>query len=86
MNRENLTCGVCLDVFSNRIYMLTCGHNFCASCTSNLYIHYSTGEGLSCPVCRTVERRAYPVLPRNRALENVAIVSDVINNLLYFPI
>ncbi|NXG17860.1 TRI25 ligase, partial [Grallaria varia] len=54
---EELTCCICLCVFSNPV-TVPCGHNFCAACLELTWAGLS--GGFSCPQCRT----AFPSRPK----------------------
>ncbi|KAM4691105.1 E3 ubiquitin/ISG15 ligase TRIM25-like [Rhinophrynus dorsalis] len=68
--REELNCSICLSIYTDPV-TLTCGHNFCQVCITNV-LDIQVGSGLySCPECRAqfLER---PALQRNTTLCNIA--------------
>ncbi|XP_067874508.1 zinc-binding protein A33-like [Heterodontus francisci] len=62
---EELTCPICLDVFSDPV-SLECGHNFCRSCITRCWENKGTNP---CPECR--EESADRNLRVNWALVNL---------------
>ncbi|XP_062903522.1 zinc-binding protein A33-like [Mobula hypostoma] len=64
---QELTCPVCLDVFTDPV-SLECGHHFCATCISQVWERVS--GNVSCPQCRQVfaQRNTRPA----HILSNVA--------------
>ncbi|XP_072115223.1 zinc-binding protein A33-like [Mobula birostris] len=64
---QELTCPICLDVFTDPV-SLECGHHFCAACISQVWERVS-GD-VSCPQCRQVftQRNTRPA----HILSNVA--------------
>ncbi|XP_062904241.1 zinc-binding protein A33-like [Mobula hypostoma] len=64
---QDLTCPICLEVFTDPV-SLECGHHFCATCISQVWERVS--GNVSCPQCRQVfaQRNTRPA----RILSNVA--------------
>ncbi|XP_075701366.1 uncharacterized protein LOC142665545 [Rhinoderma darwinii] len=68
--REELSCSICLDLYTDPV-TLRCGHNFCRDCIEDV-LDTQDGAGVyTCPDCREilVER---PALRRNTTLSNIA--------------
>ncbi|XP_053306967.1 E3 ubiquitin-protein ligase TRIM11-like [Spea bombifrons] len=67
--REELTCSVCLSVYTDPV-TLTCGHSFCRVCIGNA-LDTQEGSGVySCPECRA-EFQERPPMVKNRKLCNI---------------
>uniref|UniRef100_A0A8C5MD75 Uncharacterized protein n=1 Tax=Leptobrachium leishanense TaxID=445787 RepID=A0A8C5MD75_9ANUR len=66
---EELTCSVCLNIYTNPA-TLTCGHSFCQNCIGHV-LDSQEGSGVyECPECRRkFEER--PELVKNRKLCNI---------------
>ncbi|KAJ8366457.1 hypothetical protein AAFF_G00353760 [Aldrovandia affinis] len=67
---EELTCPVCLDVFSEP-HLLPCGHNLCLGCVRALRRRAERGR-FRCPECRQSHRCSGP-LHSNYRLANIAL-------------
>ncbi|MEE6519027.1 hypothetical protein FKM82_030441 [Ascaphus truei] len=68
--REELTCPICLSIYTQPV-MLRCGHNFCQGCIGSVWDSQG-GSGLyTCPECRA-EFQERPALQRNLKLCNIA--------------
>ncbi|XP_053306975.1 E3 ubiquitin/ISG15 ligase TRIM25-like [Spea bombifrons] len=67
--REELTCSICLSVYTDPV-TLTCGHSFCRVCIGDA-LDTQEGSGVySCPECRA-EFQERPVMEKNRKLCNI---------------
>ncbi|XP_053306974.1 E3 ubiquitin/ISG15 ligase TRIM25-like [Spea bombifrons] len=67
--REELTCSVCLSVYTDPV-TLTCGHSFCRVCIGNA-LDTQEGSGVnSCPECRA-EFQERLVMEKTRKLCNI---------------
>merc|ERR1711953_272711 len=67
MDVEDLTCSICLDIFTPPILMTDhCGHNFCHACISNFI---ADQENWNCPECRSEQTKQPDNLVRNRLVE-----------------
>ncbi|XP_053578098.1 E3 ubiquitin/ISG15 ligase TRIM25-like [Bombina bombina] len=67
--REELTCPICLSLYTDPV-TLSCGHNFCLGCIESV-LGTQEGSGVySCPECRETFTQK-PKLQRNIALCNV---------------
>ncbi|XP_068118740.1 E3 ubiquitin/ISG15 ligase TRIM25-like [Hyperolius riggenbachi] len=66
--RDEITCSVCQEVFKDPV-TLSCGHNFCRSCITEVWDHQEDRES-SCPECmrRYINR---PDLQVNTRLRNI---------------
>lgn len=75
---KQLTCPICLDMFSKPVVILPCQHNLCRGCASDLFesknpYHFSRGT-FCCPTCRfevTLDRHGVYGLQRNLLVENI---------------
>uniref|UniRef100_A0A3Q3X9Y5 Uncharacterized protein n=1 Tax=Mola mola TaxID=94237 RepID=A0A3Q3X9Y5_MOLML len=75
---KQLSCPICLDVFTKPVVILPCQHNLCRSCANDLYesknpYHYSGGT-FRCPTCRfqvVLDRHGVYGLQRNLLVENI---------------
>lgn len=75
---KQLSCPICLDMFTKPVVILPCQHNLCRSCASELYesknpFHYSGGT-FRCPTCRfevVLDRHGVYGLQRNLLVENI---------------
>ncbi|XP_062904234.1 zinc-binding protein A33-like [Mobula hypostoma] len=67
---QDLTCPVCLEVFTDPV-SLECGHHFCAACISQVWERVS-GD-VSCPQCRQVfaQRNTRPAYTLRNIAEKV---------------
>ncbi|XP_077015563.1 ret finger protein-like 4B [Tamandua tetradactyla] len=54
--REEATCPVCLELFSNPI-SLSCAHTFCFNCIQNWILENNESK-LICPLCREVNNKS----------------------------
>ncbi|XP_034035687.1 E3 ubiquitin-protein ligase TRIM63-like [Thalassophryne amazonica] len=75
---KQLSCPICLDMFTKPVVILPCQHNLCRSCANNLYesrnpYHFSGGT-FRCPTCRfevILDRHGVYGLQRNLLVENI---------------
>ncbi|TRY98348.1 hypothetical protein DNTS_007746 [Danionella cerebrum] len=75
---KQLSCPICLDMFTKPVVILPCQHNLCRSCASELYdsknpYHFSGGI-FRCPTCRfevVLDRHGVYGLQRNLLVENI---------------
>lgn len=75
---KQLSCPICLDMFTKPVVILPCQHNLCRSCANELYesknpFHYSGGT-FRCPTCRfevVLDRHGVYGLQRNLLVENI---------------
>ncbi|XP_041118338.1 E3 ubiquitin-protein ligase TRIM63-like [Polyodon spathula] len=75
---KQLSCPICLEMFSKPVVILPCQHNLCRSCANDLYeahnpYHYSGGI-FRCPTCRfevVLDRHGVHGLQRNLLVENI---------------
>ncbi|XP_051786904.1 tripartite motif-containing protein 54-like [Erpetoichthys calabaricus] len=75
---RQLSCPICLELFSKPVLILPCQHNLCRGCASRLYethnpYHY-TGGVFRCPTCRYevyLDRHGVGGLRRNLLVENI---------------
>ncbi|XP_077399396.1 E3 ubiquitin/ISG15 ligase TRIM25 [Vanacampus margaritifer] len=67
--QEELTCPVCLDVFSDP-HLLPCGHNFCKMCLDRLR-QLTDQSRFHCPECRNTHR-CNKSFQKNFKLANIA--------------
>ncbi|KAM4561770.1 E3 ubiquitin-protein ligase TRIM63 [Fundulus diaphanus] len=75
---KQLSCPICLDMFTKPVVILPCQHNLCRSCASDLYdsrnpYRYSGGV-FRCPTCRfevVLDRHGVHGLQRNLLVENI---------------
>uniref|UniRef100_A0A8C2FFK9 RING-type domain-containing protein n=1 Tax=Cyprinus carpio TaxID=7962 RepID=A0A8C2FFK9_CYPCA len=69
---KQLSCPICLDMFTKPVVILPCQHNLCRGCASDLYdsknpYHFSGGI-FRCPTCRfevVLDRHGVYGLQRN---------------------
>ncbi|KAG8004439.1 E3 ubiquitin-protein ligase TRIM63 [Nibea albiflora] len=75
---KQLSCPICLDMFTKPVVILPCQHNLCRGCANDLYesrnpYHYSGGT-FRCPTCRfevVMDRHGVYGLQRNLLVENI---------------
>lgn len=75
---KQLSCPICLDMFTKPVVILPCQHNLCRGCANDLYesrnpYHYSGGT-FRCPTCRfevILDRHGVYGLQRNLLVENI---------------
>ncbi|KAL4618049.1 COP9 signalosome complex subunit 8 isoform X2, partial [Arapaima gigas] len=75
---KQLSCPICLDMFTKPVVILPCQHNLCRSCANDLYdsrnpYHFSGGI-FRCPTCRfevVLDRHGVFGLQRNLLVENI---------------
>ncbi|KAM4560362.1 E3 ubiquitin-protein ligase TRIM63-like [Odontesthes bonariensis] len=73
-----LSCPICLEMFTKPVVILPCQHNLCRGCANDLYesknpYHYSGGT-FRCPTCRfevVLDRHGVYGLQRNLLVENI---------------
>uniref|UniRef100_A0A667XA70 Uncharacterized protein n=1 Tax=Myripristis murdjan TaxID=586833 RepID=A0A667XA70_9TELE len=63
---EDLTCSICLTIFTDPVSLL-CGHSFCRECITN-----SLSIKDQCPQCRTTVPKEEKYLPTNHILKSLA--------------
>ncbi|XP_041432516.1 E3 ubiquitin/ISG15 ligase TRIM25-like [Xenopus laevis] len=68
--REELSCSICLSIYTDPV-MLPCGHNFCQDCIGKVLDTQEGSGSYTCPECRE-EYQERPALHRNRTLGNIA--------------
>ncbi|XP_076022018.1 E3 ubiquitin-protein ligase TRIM63a [Genypterus blacodes] len=75
---KQLSCPICLEMFTKPVVILPCQHNLCRGCANDLYesknpYHY-TGGTFRCPTCRfevMLDRHGVYGLQRNLLVENI---------------
>ncbi|XP_044043549.1 E3 ubiquitin-protein ligase TRIM63-like [Siniperca chuatsi] len=75
---KQLSCPICLEMFTKPVVILPCQHNLCRGCANDLYesrnpYHYSGGT-FRCPTCRfevVLDRHGVYGLQRNLLVENI---------------
>uniref|UniRef100_A0A4W4GR11 Tripartite motif-containing protein 54 n=1 Tax=Electrophorus electricus TaxID=8005 RepID=A0A4W4GR11_ELEEL len=75
---KQLSCPICLDMFTKPVVILPCQHNLCRGCANDLYdsrnpYHFSGGI-FRCPTCRfevVLDRHGVYGLQRNLLVENI---------------
>ncbi|XP_023679654.2 E3 ubiquitin-protein ligase TRIM63 isoform X2 [Paramormyrops kingsleyae] len=75
---KQLSCPICLEMFTKPVVILPCQHNLCRGCANDLYdsrnpYHYSGGI-FRCPTCRfevVLDRHGVFGLQRNLLVENI---------------
>lgn len=75
---KQLSCPICLEMFTKPVVILPCQHNLCRRCANDLYdsknpYHYSGGI-FRCPTCRfevVLDRHGVYGLQRNLLVENI---------------
>ncbi|KAK5847422.1 hypothetical protein PBY51_016548 [Eleginops maclovinus] len=75
---KQLSCPICLDMFTKPVVILPCQHNLCRGCANDLFesrnpYHYSGGT-FRCPTCRhevVLDRHGVFGLQRNLLVENI---------------
>ncbi|XP_062978475.1 zinc finger protein RFP-like [Elgaria multicarinata webbii] len=80
--REEATCSVCLDFFTDPV-MLDCGHNFCQACIEKCWgddAPTDASKDVTCPKCR--ERVQQRSLKRNKQLANVTEIAKELSVLV----
>ncbi|XP_078497940.1 E3 ubiquitin-protein ligase TRIM39-like isoform X1 [Lissotriton helveticus] len=65
--KEETTCSICLEYFTDPVMIIDCGHNFCRSCITQSW--EGTDGNFPCPQCR--EMSCAKNLRPNRQLGNV---------------
>ncbi|XP_040924832.1 E3 ubiquitin-protein ligase TRIM63 [Betta splendens] len=75
---KQLSCPICLDMFTKPVVILPCQHNLCRSCASDLYDSRNpyrfSGGVFRCPTCRfevVLDRHGVHGLQRNLLVENI---------------
>ncbi|XP_059571092.1 zinc finger protein RFP-like isoform X2 [Alligator mississippiensis] len=68
--RDEVTCSVCLELFTDPVMILGCGHNFCRACIAQCWEGAETD--VTCPQCR--QTFAQRLLGPNRQLGNLVEV------------
>lgn len=75
---KQLSCPICLDMFTKPVVILPCQHNLCRGCASELYDSRNpyrfSGGVFRCPTCRfevVLDRHGVHGLQRNLLVENI---------------
>lgn len=75
---KQLSCPICLDLFTKPVVILPCQHNLCRGCASDLYDSRNpyrfSGGVFRCPTCRfevVLDRHGVHGLQRNLLVENI---------------
>lgn len=75
---KQLSCPICLDMFTKPVVILPCQHNLCRGCASDLYDSRNpyrfSGGVFRCPTCRfevVLDRHGVHGLQRNLLVENI---------------
>ncbi|KAM3861679.1 E3 ubiquitin-protein ligase TRIM63 [Diretmus argenteus] len=75
---KQLSCPICLEMFTKPVVILPCQHNLCRSCASDLYDSRNpyrfSGGVFRCPTCRfevVLDRHGVHGLQRNLLVENI---------------
>lgn len=75
---KQLSCPICLDMFTKPVVILPCQHNLCRGCASDLYDSRNpyrfSGGVFRCPTCRfevVLDRHGVHGLQRNILVENI---------------
>ncbi|CAK8671278.1 unnamed protein product [Clavelina lepadiformis] len=83
---EEATCPICLDILRKPIRILTCGHNLCHLCLTELCgcsaSRSRNHSNQRCPTCRqniVLTSSGVDGFPRNRTLENIIAKVSVYN-------
>ncbi|XP_069097920.1 E3 ubiquitin-protein ligase TRIM39-like [Pleurodeles waltl] len=66
--KEEATCSICLEYFTDPVMIIDCGHNFCRSCITQIW--EGRDGNFPCPQCREISPGKN--LRPNRQLGNVA--------------
>ena len=69
MEAEDLTCSLCLEIFTVPVKITVCGHSFCLQCLTDSM----TEATWTCPKCRTIQIKTPEQLPRNFCLEPIVV-------------
>ncbi|KAG7265595.1 hypothetical protein CRUP_031267 [Coryphaenoides rupestris] len=77
-SEKQLSCPICLEMFTKPVVILPCQHNLCRSCASDLYDSptptASPAASFRCPTCRfevVLDRHGVHGLQRNLLVENI---------------
>eukprot|EP00064_Thunnus_orientalis_P022615 superscaffoldBa00007783_g22823 len=75
---QQLSCPICLDMFTKPVVILPCQHNLCRGCAGELYESKNrytfSGGSFRCPTCRfevLLDRHGVYGLQRNLLVENI---------------
>uniref|UniRef100_A0A8C5PMQ4 Uncharacterized protein n=1 Tax=Leptobrachium leishanense TaxID=445787 RepID=A0A8C5PMQ4_9ANUR len=68
--RDELTCSICLSIYTDPVTLL-CGHSFCRTCIRNVLDTQEGSGAYKCPECRA-EFQERPTLVNVRKLRNIA--------------
>ncbi|XP_041699964.1 E3 ubiquitin-protein ligase TRIM63-like [Coregonus clupeaformis] len=75
---KQLSCPICLEMFTKPVVILPCQHNLCRGCASDLYDSRNpyrfSGGVFRCPTCRfevVLDRHGVHGLQRNLLVENI---------------
>lgn len=75
---KQLSCPICLEIFTKPVVILPCQHNLCRGCASDLYDSRNpyrfSGGVFRCPTCRfevVLDRHGVHGLQRNLLVENI---------------
>ena len=60
--KDQYTCLICQNIFSNPIKLSKCGHNMCSNCINNYSV---IKKKLECPLCRTPFQKSEIILDKN---------------------
>ncbi|KAM8904934.1 E3 ubiquitin-protein ligase TRIM63-like [Spinachia spinachia] len=73
-----LSCPICLEMFTKPVVILPCQHNLCRGCANDLYesknLYRYSGGTFRCPTCRfevVLDRHGVHGLQRNLLVENI---------------
>ncbi|XP_078497916.1 E3 ubiquitin-protein ligase TRIM39-like isoform X2 [Lissotriton helveticus] len=69
--KEEATCSICLEYFTDPVMIIDCGHNFCRSCITQSW--EGRDGNFPCPQCREISRRKS--LRPNRQLGNMVDIA-----------
>ncbi|XP_061475234.1 zinc finger protein RFP-like [Rhineura floridana] len=72
--REEITCSICLNDFTDPVMIVGCGHNFCRACITKSW--NDSLKNVSCPQCRKTFSEAKLQLNRN-VLEKTQLWSQI---------
>ena len=70
--KDQYTCLICQNIYTNPIKIVKCGHNMCSDCINNFT---STQKNLSCPLCRVAFSKS-DIIPDDN-LNNEMLIKNV---------